>query len=254
MSSGARRTCRTGERRLLAEHHAVTRPAAGAGAPVNGAIGQMLPAAVGVAISPLPIVAAVLLLITPRGRVNGLAYVLGWILGLGVVGTIVLLIAGGAGASSSGRAVGVRVLEAVLGVLLLLLAVRQWRGRPRGEEEVVTPKWMGALDRFGAAKSLAAGLLLSGLNPKNLLLAVGGAAAIAQAGIGAGQQAIGYAVFVVIATVGVAAPLVIAVALGDRSRQLLERIRGWLVLHNAAIMAVVLLMIGVKLIGDAIGG
>jgi threonine/homoserine/homoserine lactone efflux protein len=113
---------------------------------------------------------------------------------------------------------------------------------------------MGALDRFGAAKSLAAGLLLSGLNPKNLLLAVGGAAAIAQAGIGAGQQAIGYAVFVVIATVSVAAPLVIAVALGDRSRQLLERIRGWLVLHNAAIMAVVLLVIGVKLIGDAIGG
>ena len=63
------------------------------------AIGQMLPAAVGVAISPLPIVAVVLMLVTPRGRVNGPAFVLGWMLGLAVVGAIVLGVASGVSAS-----------------------------------------------------------------------------------------------------------------------------------------------------------
>src|SRR6185503_19641579 len=97
------------------------------------AIGQMLPAAVGVAISPLPIVAVVLMLVTPRGRVNGPAFVLGWMLGLAVVGAIVLSAASGASASDDGGpATWVSVLELVLGLAVLLLGVRQFRGRPRG--------------------------------------------------------------------------------------------------------------------------
>ena len=43
------------------------------------AIGQLLPFAVGVAISPLPIVAVVLMLVTPRARSNGPAFLAGWI-------------------------------------------------------------------------------------------------------------------------------------------------------------------------------
>ena len=54
----------------------------------------MLPTAVGVALSALPIVAVVLMLVTPRGRVNGPAFIIGWWLGLGIVGVIVLSVAG----------------------------------------------------------------------------------------------------------------------------------------------------------------
>jgi hypothetical protein len=98
---------------------------------VNGAIGQLLPSAVGVAISPLAIVAVVLMLITPRGRVNAPSFVVGWIAGLVVVGGIVLTVAGGAGAGSGGpAATWVRVLKIVLGVLLLALAAAQWRPGP----------------------------------------------------------------------------------------------------------------------------
>jgi hypothetical protein len=92
------------------------------------------------------------------------------------------------------------------------------------------------------------------LNPKNLLLAIAGAAAIAQTGIPAGQQAVSYVVFVVIASIGVAAPVVISFAMGERSEQLLGRLNTWLVHNNAVIMAVLLLIIGVKLIGNAISG
>jgi threonine/homoserine/homoserine lactone efflux protein len=101
------------------------------------AIGQVLSLAVGVAISPVPIIAVVLMLATPRARANGLAFVLGWIAGLAVVGTIVLLVSSGASASENGQpATWVSVLELVLGALLLMVAVRQWRGRPRAGEHV----------------------------------------------------------------------------------------------------------------------
>ncbi len=172
------------------------------------AIGQMLPAAVGVAISPFPIIASVLFLGTPRGRVNGPAFVLGCTLGTAVVGTIVLVVASGASASESGApATWVSALELVLGLLLLLVAVKQWRGRPRAGETAPTPKWMSALEGFGPPKALGAGVVLTALNPKNLILTVAGAAAIAQTGSPAGEQAVALVLFVVIGCLGVATPL-----------------------------------------------
>jgi threonine/homoserine/homoserine lactone efflux protein len=222
---------------------------------VGQAIGDFLPSAVGVAISPLPIVAVVLMLVTPRGRVNGPLFVVGWCVGLGVVGAIVLAVAGGAGATDgSGPATWVDVLFLILGLGLIVLALKQWRGRPHGAEEPPTPKWMGALDAFTPVKAGGAGVVLSALNPKNLLLAVAGAAAIAQTGISTGKQAGAYIVFVAIASIGVAAPVVIAFALGDRSRTVLDELKAWLAHNNAVIMAVLLLIIGVKLIGNAVSG
>ena len=222
---------------------------------MGDAIGQMLPTAVGVAISPLPIVAVVLMLVTPRGRVNGIAFVLGWMLGLAVVGAIVLGVASGAGASDEGEpATWVSVLKLVLGLLALLIGVRQYRGRPHGDAAPERPKWMRALDQFTPVKAAGAAAALSAVNPKNLLLAVAGAATIAQTGIEAGEQAIAYAVFVIVASLGVGAPVVIAVVMGDRSRELLDRLKDWMASNNAVIMAVLMVVIGTKLIGDAISG
>jgi len=120
------------------------------------------------------------------------------------------------------------VLLLVLGLLLIAVAARQWRGRPNGEAEPPTPKWMGALDGFTPVKAGGAGVVLSALNPKNLLLAVAGAAAIAQTGISTGQQIGSYAIFVLIASLGVAAPVFVYFAFGARARPLLDRCGpGW---------------------------
>jgi Sap, sulfolipid-1-addressing protein len=219
------------------------------------AIGQSLPLAVGVALSPVPTIAVVLMLTTPRARANGPAFVLGWLVGLGVVGAVVLALAGPGGASEEGQpAAWVSWLKLVLGVLLLLVAVRQFRGRPRGDEEAPLPTWMGAIDRFGPGQALGGGAALAGANPKNLLLAVAAAAAIAQTGIAGGQQAVAYAVFAVVGTLGVGAPVVVYLSMGKRSEKLLGHLKDWMAHNNAVIMAVLCLVIGVKLIGDALGG
>jgi threonine/homoserine/homoserine lactone efflux protein len=219
------------------------------------AIGQVLPLAIGVALSPVPIIAVVLMLVTERARVNGPAFVVGWLLGLGIVGTIVLLGSGPADPTTDGEpATWVSVLELLLGVALLLLATKQWRGRPHGADESPAPKWMGAIEGFGPGKALGAGVILAGANPKNALLTIAAAVSIAGVGISGGEQAVVFAVFAVIATVGVATPVVIYFTMGERAGPLLDRLRTWMARNNAVIMAVLLLVIGAKLVGDAISG
>ena len=219
------------------------------------AIGQVLSLGVGVALSPIPIIAVVLMLSTPRGRANGPAFLLGWVIGLAVVGAIVLAIAGGAGANEDAEpATWADVVKIVLGVLLALVAVRQWRGRPRRGAEAELPGWMRTIDTFTPTRSLAIAAALSGVNPKNLLLTVGAATAIAQTDISTGQQAIALAVFVLVGTLGPGIPVAIYFALGDRATRLLEDLKTWMAANNAAIMAVLCLVIGAKLIGDGISG
>jgi threonine/homoserine/homoserine lactone efflux protein len=219
------------------------------------AIGQVLSFGVGVAISPVPIIAVVLMLGTPRARSNGPAFILGWVVGLAVVGTVVLLVSSGADASEEGEpATWVAVLELALGALVVLIAVRQWRGRPRGVAQPDMPKWMQTIDEFRAPKALGFGVVLSAVNPKNLLLTVGAAAAIAQTGIEAGRQAIALAVFIVVGTLGPGIPVAVYFAMGDRAVHLLDELKVWMAAHNAAIMAVLCLVIGAKLIGDGIAG
>jgi cytochrome c biogenesis protein CcdA len=219
------------------------------------AIGQTFSFAVGVAISPVPIIAVILMLVTPKARVNGPAFLVGWLLGLAVIGALVLVFAGSANANDGGQpATWVDVLKLVLGLLLVVVAARQWRGRPHGDEEPPAPTWMGAIDSFTPPKALGAGAVLAGANPKNLLLAIGAAAAIAQTAIPGGEQAVAYAVFALIGTIGVATPIVIFFLLGDRAGPILERLKGWMAHQNGVIMAVLCLVIGAKLIGDAISG
>ena len=219
------------------------------------AIGQVLSLAVGVALSPIPIIGVVLMLGTPRGRANGPAFLAGWIGGLAVVGTVVLLVSGGADASESGQpADWVNVLKLVLGVLLLRLALQRWRERSREGGEPELPGWMQSIDRFTAARAAGFGVVLSAVNPKNLVLTVGAASAIAQTGVAAGKQAVALAVFVAIATVGTGAPVALFFALGERSRRTLEGLKEWMARNNATVIAVVCLLIGAKLIGDGIAG
>jgi threonine/homoserine/homoserine lactone efflux protein len=220
---------------------------------VGQAIGDMLPAAVGVAISPLPIIAVVLLLGTARGGTNGIAYAVGAVLGVMAFGTILLLVAGGANAYDEDEAASwVGWLKLILGVGLLLLALKEWRGRPRDGEQAMMPKWLGGLEALSPGKAAVTGALLSTVNPKNLVLIVAGVAAIAETGISGGEQAAALAVFTLIASIGIVTPIVIHFALGDRAGPLLERLRNWLAENNAVIIALVLLLIGVKLIGDAV--
>ena len=134
---------------------------------MGGAIGEMLPLAIGIAISPLAIVAVILILTTPRARTNGPVFLGGWLLALAVVGGVALVATDAAeSADTSGPRTIVAVLKIALGVVLLVLAWRGFRSRPQPGEDVPLPKWMAALDRFTPGRSLAVGALLAASSPE----------------------------------------------------------------------------------------
>jgi threonine/homoserine/homoserine lactone efflux protein len=219
---------------------------------VGQAIGDLLPSAVGVALSPVPIIAVILMLGTQRATTNGPAFAVGWVVGLVVVSVVVLLLTNGADNSSSGTSTAVGWIKLVFGVLFLLLALQQWRSRPAPGTEAAMPRWMAAIDSITPGKALGIGALLSGLNPKNLALTVAAAASISQAGLSGGGDVVAVAVFVVIGSVTVAGPVIVYLVARERSARSLASIKDFMAAHNAVIMMVVLLVLGAKLLGNGI--
>ncbi len=218
---------------------------------MGSVIGEILPVAVAVAVSPVPVIAVILMLFTPEARTNSVAFLLGWLLGLIVVGSIVL-IAGDVASDDSGESTVSGAVKLVFGLLFLLLAVRSWRSRPKAGEDPEMPGWMAAIDGFGAVKSAGIAALLSGLNPKNLALTAAGAATIAAAGLTTGEEIGAFAIFVTIASITVAAPVLVYLIMGDRVQGGLNSLKDWLVANNNTVMAVLLVVLGAKLLGDAI--
>ncbi|MEU4328466.1 GAP family protein [Nonomuraea dietziae] len=218
------------------------------------ALGDVFGLAAGVAISPLPIVAIILVLATPQGRLNGLLFALGWVVGLSALGGVMLAIGGAGGASTPTQpATWVGVLKLVLGVLLVLFGARQWRHRPKDTSQAELPKWMAAIDRFTPVKVLGLGLALSAANLKNAPLTLAAAASISSSGIPAGQQIATLAVFVIIGSLGLLAPLAVFLFMGDRAKTVLGNWKDWAVRHNVAVMAALFFVLGLKLLGNGIG-
>jgi threonine/homoserine/homoserine lactone efflux protein len=221
---------------------------------MGAVIGDILTLALGVAISPIPIIAAILMLLSPKARVTGTGFLLGWVLGIVVAVTVFTLLSSILPAEEEDASQPIKgVIQLVLGALLLLLAVRQWRGRPKAGEEPAMPKWMQAIDTITFPKALGLGFLLSAVNPKNLLLAASAGVTIGAAGLEVGSIVVVIAVFTLIAASTVLVPVVGYLLAADKLRGPLDALRGWLSKENAVIMAVLLLVIGVAIIGKGIG-
>ena len=114
------------------------------------------------------------------------------------------------------------------------------------------PKWMAGIDAFTPAKALGLGLLLAGVNPKNLLLAAGAGSALAVTGPSTTEAVIALIVFVVLGSLTIAGPVVFYLTGGDRAKIQLDSAKDWLAVHNDAVMMVLFLVLGVNLIAKGI--
>jgi len=222
---------------------------------MQNALGSILPQAIGVAISPVPIIAVILMLFSKRARSNGPAFLVGWVLALIVVGSIVLVLANLGKISTTGTPSTLAyILKLLLGLLFLFMSLRQWRGRPKEGEQPHMPAWMETIDSFTAAKAFGLAALLAGVNPKNLALTLAAALSIAESGSSGAQSWIILAVFVIIASLTVAVPVLYYLFAGQSADKMLNSWKAWLLANNATVMFMLLLVLGVLLLGQGLGG
>jgi hypothetical protein len=130
-------------------------------------VSEILTSAVGVAISPVPIVAVTLMLFSHRARANGPAFLAGWVVALVTVSGLAYILADNADAARDGTAADTIAWGKIsFGVLFLLLGVRTWRHRPAPGAQHELPKWMAGIDLLKPGRALGLGLLLAGVSPK----------------------------------------------------------------------------------------
>ena len=217
---------------------------------MDATIGQILSFAVGVAISPVPIIALILMLFSNKATANSLSFAAGWILGLLGAGLVVLAL--GLEASSGEPSDTSGYIKIAIGVLFLFLAWKKWKTRPKGGEEPQMPAWMASIEDFSAVKALGIGLLLSAVNPKNLGLTIAAAATIGASGLDAGEELFVLVVFVLLASITIIVPVGIYLIMGSKATSVLTSMKEWLIANNNTVMMVLFVVLGAKLLGDGI--
>ncbi|MFI6866161.1 GAP family protein [Nocardia sp. NPDC050406] len=218
---------------------------------MGSVLGDLLPLAVGVALSPIPIVAAILMILSRNTSGAGTGFAIGWVAGIAVATTVVVLLSGIVGGSDDRAAsTAGSWVKIALGVVLVVLAAAQWRQRA----DSAPPGWMRAIDDFTVAKAVGLGAALAAVNPKNLLLCASAGVTIGGGDLNSGEKALATAVFTVLAAASVVAVVGGHALAADRLRGTLDTTRQWLQANNHAVMAVVLLVMGATVVGKGIGG
>lgn len=214
-------------------------------------LADLLTLGVGIAISPIAIVAVILLATSGKGRTAGTAFVLGCY-AFAVVFLGVLVVVGRTARTDepeSGAHVTVDVVEILLGVVLLVLAVRQWRRRASHDP----PGWMAKLDGLTVVGAFLVGVLISGpLSPKDLPLLVAAGGRIAQADLAVGEVIAVILIFSLMGVTAVLVPWIISVIAPDSVEARLSGMRTWLTSNHAVIMTILFLILGFKLIGSGV--
>ena len=213
-----------------------------------------LPMALAILVSSVPLMGVTLILMAQRRWPPVLAFLSGWAGGMAVVGGLTLVLSQpSAAAGDRGPVAWMGLLRAGVGLLLLVLAWRQWRARPREPGAATLPKWMDMVESLSTPKALGLGFALVAVNPKNLMLTVSGAMAIAASEATRSAHWAALGIFGLVATAGVASPVLVHWAAGERSAEVLAAMKDWIIRNNAVIVSTVLLLLGAVLLNKGLG-
>jgi Sap, sulfolipid-1-addressing protein len=212
---------------------------------------ELIPLALVVALSPLSIIPAVLVLHTARPRPTGLAFLAGWLIGLAALTAIFLEVSnllGGLGNKPPGWASWLRV---VVGAALIVFGIYRWLMRKRSAH---TPAWMQRLGRLTPVTAGLAAVALTVVNPKVLFMCAAAGLAIGTAGLGKAHVLIPVVWFVAVAGSTVAIPILAYAVSGDRLDEPLKRLKDWMELQHATLVAAILIVIGLLVLYKGIHG
>jgi Sap, sulfolipid-1-addressing protein len=213
------------------------------------ALTGLIPLGLVVALSPITIIPAVLVLQAPRPRPTGLAYLAGWLLSLGAVTAVCVAASGLLGGLHKSTPIWASWLRVVLGSALILFGIYQWLTRHRHTD---SPAWMRKFATITPARAGVTGAVLVVARPDVLLVCVPAGLAIGGSGLDAFGDWLAAAFFVAIAASSVAVPILAYAAAGQRLDDSMGRLKTWMEKNNAALMAAILIVIGVMVLHNGI--
>jgi threonine/homoserine/homoserine lactone efflux protein len=212
---------------------------------------ELIPLALVVALSPLSIIPAVLVLHTPRPRPTGLAFLAGWLIGLTALTSIFLAVSGLIGGLGGKPPSWASWLRIVVGVALIVFGIYRWLNRKKSEH---TPKWLQSMSKLTPARAGAAGLALTVVNPKVLFICAAAGLAIGTTGLEGARLWLAVLWYVVVAGSTVALPILAYAVSGDRLDEPLTRLKDWMERQHAVLVAGILVVIGLLVLYKGIHG
>jgi threonine/homoserine/homoserine lactone efflux protein len=211
---------------------------------------ELIPLALVVALSPLSIIPAVLVLHTPRPRPTGLAFLIGWLLGLAALTAIFLEVSDLLGDFDKPPP-WASWLRIAVGAALIVFGIYRWAMRKRSAH---TPGWMQSLGKLTPVRAGAAGVALTVVNPKVLFMCAAAGLAIGTAGLGSHHVWIPVICYVGVAGSTVAIPILAYAVSGDRLDEPLRRLKDWMERQHAVLVAAILVVIGLLVLYKGIHG
>jgi hypothetical protein len=194
-----------------------------------------------IALSPITVIPAVLVLQAPRPRPTGLAFLGGWVLGLAALTALSVGASGLLGGLDKAPPRWASWLRVVLGSALILYGIYQWVTRHRHTE---SPAWMRSFATITPVRAALTAVALVVIRPDVLLICVPAGLAIGGGGLGVTGDWMAAAIFVAIAASSVAIPILAYAAAGHRLDDTLARVKDWMDKNNAALMAAILVVVG----------
>lgn len=176
----------------------------------------------------------ILLLLSDRGRRNGLGYAFGYISGYSLIGVAVVLL-GYKATEKSGDMPGLflPILLLLLGTLLLSLAIRNWR-KPVSEKQEDS-RFFSMVDKITPSKAYGFGALVSVINFKNLALFLTALSVVVISNLSITEKIIITIMVVLVFCLSVIIPVVIYLCFPRRARKVLNSIKHFLNQHSRTI-------------------
>lgn len=201
----------------------------------------LIPLALVVALSPLSIIPGILMLHTARPRETSLAFLTGWLAGIGALTAICVVISGSIGGFNHPPR-WASWLRIVIGVGLIAFGVARWAKRSEAEH---APSWMRSLTSATPGRALGTAMALTVVNVKVLFVSAAAGLAIGSAGLGTAGAWASVAYYTLIAGSSVALPTLAYAVAPARLEQPLERLKDWMERNHAALVAGILVVIGI---------
>jgi threonine/homoserine/homoserine lactone efflux protein len=203
-----------------------------------------------ITIEPIPLTGMILVLATERGLLNGLGYVLGWLLTLVAIVALTVLVTGGEPLiPKSNPSTAALAVKLAIGAVLVFVGYRRWGGRKAPSEPKGQPKWMSSIDRINPLTAAGLAFLL-----QPWVLVTAGVADITQAKVSTTAQWIALFAFCLLCSASYLTMEVYAALRPAEVKSTLASLLQWINSHRDQVIVFASLGLGLYLVAVSIDG